>query len=206
MHVASLSRGAREEDLESAFGRYGKLAEVQIMRDPRSQEPRGFAFVTFENVEDAAKAIDALDGTALLGRTITVQRARRSGARDRTPGQYLGPPKRGVPPERHDRAYDSKRDRGGSSDRGYRETYRREAPMFHYSTRNDYGPPRDAPRGYDHVYDMPETRRDARRARGEYAPWGAYERSFLQGGSGRDASPAGARRPREYESRNDHTR
>ena len=95
LHIASLSRQAKDEDLRELFERYGPLTKVQAMRDPHSGEPRGFGFVTFERVEDADAAVQALNGHELLGRPITVQRARRARARGPTPGQYLGPPKRG---------------------------------------------------------------------------------------------------------------
>lgn len=112
------------------------------MRDPHTKEARGFGFVTFEQVDDAAKAVEELNGRELLGRAITVQVARRARARAPTPGQYLGPPKR-----------DGRDGRGGfrgGRDRGYDRGYDRDRPR---DDRRDDRPratsPSRAPRSYD---------------------------------------------------------
>lgn len=52
---------AEEVDLEvvkAAFIPFGDLMDVQMPLDYESQKHRGFAFVEFEAVEDAAAAID----------------------------------------------------------------------------------------------------------------------------------------------------
>lgn len=53
------------------------------MKDPRTRESRGFAFVTFEEVSDAQSAMSALSGTTLDNRTISVELAKRGRARTR---------------------------------------------------------------------------------------------------------------------------
>lgn len=53
------------------------------MKDPRTRESRGFAFVTFEEPAAAEEAISALDGTTLDERTIMVEKAKRGRARTR---------------------------------------------------------------------------------------------------------------------------
>ncbi|KAJ1031315.1 hypothetical protein NDA18_002532 [Ustilago nuda] len=72
-----------------------QIERAQVMYDPHSREPRGFAFVTFVKAEDAEAAITAMNGTEFLGRKITVDKARRGRARTPTPGRYFGPPKKG---------------------------------------------------------------------------------------------------------------
>ena len=103
LYVSSLSREAQDADLEALFQPFGALIKAQVMRDPHSREARGFGFVTYEHVKDAEAAIEALNGRELLGRAIVVQKARRGGARTPTPGQYLGPSKRGTRPRRGSR-------------------------------------------------------------------------------------------------------
>lgn len=49
----------RERDLEKHFEPYGRLKRVQIKRN--------YAFVQFENVDQAADALKALSGTHLPG-------------------------------------------------------------------------------------------------------------------------------------------
>ena len=53
------------------------------MKDPRTREPRGFAFVTFVEVGPAEEAVQALNGTNLDGRSIIVEKAKRGRARTR---------------------------------------------------------------------------------------------------------------------------
>lgn len=63
------------------------------MLDPHTRESRGFGFVTFEQPQEADDAIEKLHLSQILGKTITVARARRQRPREPTPGQYIGPPK-----------------------------------------------------------------------------------------------------------------
>jgi len=66
------------------------------MYDPHSHESRGFGFVTMESAEEAEAAVAALNATELMGKIMTVEKARRGRARTPTPGRYYGPPKRGL--------------------------------------------------------------------------------------------------------------
>ncbi|PWY98898.1 hypothetical protein BCV70DRAFT_149559, partial [Testicularia cyperi] len=74
LHVSGLSNRATDKDLEEAFGKYGAIQKAQVMYDPHSREPRGFAFVTYEKAEDAEAAITAMHGTEFLGRKLTVEK------------------------------------------------------------------------------------------------------------------------------------
>lgn len=74
------------DGLRSAFAKYGTVASAQAVRGPDGRS-RGFRFVEMAPPEDAEKAINALDGSSLDGRTITVEKAgaparppRRAGA------------------------------------------------------------------------------------------------------------------------------
>lgn len=44
------------------------------MRDPHTRDPRGFAFVTMEEAEDAEACIANLSATELMGKVITVDK------------------------------------------------------------------------------------------------------------------------------------
>jgi RNA recognition motif-containing protein len=55
---------------------YGAVERVSIMTDRDTGQPRGFAFVDMSNDDDAAKAISALNGKDLEGRTLSVNEAR----------------------------------------------------------------------------------------------------------------------------------
>ena len=57
VYIGGLSRNASREEIEDAFGRYGKLDNVFVARNPP-----GFAFVEFTDPQDAEDSVRALDG------------------------------------------------------------------------------------------------------------------------------------------------
>lgn len=65
------------------------------MKDPHTQESRGFGFVKMVTAEQADAAKEGLQGENIEGRTLSIEKARRSRPRTPTPGKYFGPPKRG---------------------------------------------------------------------------------------------------------------
>jgi RNA recognition motif-containing protein len=76
LYVGNLSFSTTEETLQAEFGAHGQVEEVAVITDRDTGRPRGFAFVTMNNDNEARSAIEALNGTELDGRTITVNEAR----------------------------------------------------------------------------------------------------------------------------------
>ncbi|CAI5463548.1 unnamed protein product [Closterium sp. Yama58-4] len=64
----------RTRDLERHFEPYGKLVRVQIRKN--------FAFVQYETIEEAEKAVKETDGSSVDGRQITVEFAAREDSFD----------------------------------------------------------------------------------------------------------------------------
>ena len=62
--------------LQAAFIPFGDITDISVPLDYTTQKHRGFAFVEFESVEDAAAAIDNMNESELFGRTIRVNIAR----------------------------------------------------------------------------------------------------------------------------------
>jgi RNA recognition motif-containing protein len=83
LFVGNLSFNTTENDLQDAFAAHGTVVETNLMMDKMSGRPRGFAFVTMSSPEEAQKAIDALNGSQLDGRALTVNIAR---PREERPG------------------------------------------------------------------------------------------------------------------------
>jgi RNA recognition motif-containing protein len=76
IYVGNLSYNTTEETLRAAFAADGReVAQVQIVTDRATGQPRGFAFVEMAKAEDVAAAIGALDGQQLDGRTLKVSEA-----------------------------------------------------------------------------------------------------------------------------------
>jgi RNA recognition motif. (a.k.a. RRM, RBD, or RNP domain) len=72
LFVGGLSDDVTEQVLAGAFGQFGPVADCIVMRDRDSRMPRGFGFVTMADRKDAPRAIAALHGSELLGRTLVV--------------------------------------------------------------------------------------------------------------------------------------
>ncbi|KAH9932113.1 RNA-binding domain-containing protein [Epithele typhae] len=159
LHVSGLSHKVDTRDLEQAFAKVGRVKKAQVMYDPHSRESRGFGFVTMESGEEADAAITAMNGTEIMGKSISVEKARRGRARTPTPGRYYGPPKRNdferpYDPRPFDGRYrdtDDRRERPPY--RGEPREYRRDYDRGGYGGRPEYreerGPRHDHDRRYD---------------------------------------------------------
>lgn len=62
LRVSNLTRDAVELDLRELFGHYGRITRVFIAKDHTTGESRGFAFVTFCSRQEAATALQNLNG------------------------------------------------------------------------------------------------------------------------------------------------
>src|SRR6478672_5334969 len=76
LFVGNLSFDTTENDLQDAFAAHGSVTETNLMMDRSTGRPRGFAFVTMATPEEAQKAIQALNGAMVGGRSLTVNEAR----------------------------------------------------------------------------------------------------------------------------------
>jgi RNA recognition motif-containing protein len=85
IYVGNLSRTVTEDALRKLFEAFGAVSSVKIMTDKFTGEPRGFAFLTMEDDEQAQQAINALDNSDLEGQRVRVNTARPP--QPRTPGQ-----------------------------------------------------------------------------------------------------------------------
>ncbi|NMD10545.1 MAG: RNA-binding protein, partial [Acidobacteria bacterium] len=90
IYVGNLSFSVSETDLREAFAAYGQVATASIIKDKFSGESRGFGFVEMPTKEEAEKAIAALNGKDLKGRTMTVNEAKPRTDRPRTGGGGRG--------------------------------------------------------------------------------------------------------------------
>ncbi|MGC2112362.1 MAG: RNA-binding protein, partial [Candidatus Korobacteraceae bacterium] len=86
IYVGNLSFDATEDQVRGLFEPYGAVDRVSIITDRDTGQPRGFAFVEMTDDDAAGKAMEALNGTALGGRNITVNEARPKADRPRRDG------------------------------------------------------------------------------------------------------------------------
>ncbi|XP_050266693.1 polyadenylate-binding protein 2-like [Quercus robur] len=59
--VKNLSEATTDEDLKNIFGEFGAITSAVVMRDADGRS-KCFGFVNFESADDAAKAVEALNG------------------------------------------------------------------------------------------------------------------------------------------------
>lgn len=74
LYVGNLPFSATEAQVRELFGKHGDVASVALINDRETGRPRGFGFVEIED-SAMAKAIQALDGFELDGRTLSVNEA-----------------------------------------------------------------------------------------------------------------------------------
>jgi len=74
--VGNLAFSTTEDELRSMFESYGRVDRVSLMTDRDTGRSRGFAFVEMADEGEAEKAIAALNGSNVGGRTVNVNEAR----------------------------------------------------------------------------------------------------------------------------------
>ncbi|KAH8899519.1 hypothetical protein GQ53DRAFT_313736 [Thozetella sp. PMI_491] len=89
IHVRGLATAVTAVNIHDAFIPFGEIADVSLPKNenPNSTEPhRGFAYVEFEDADDAKEAIDNMDQSELFGRVIKVAAAKAP----KNPNEGLG--------------------------------------------------------------------------------------------------------------------
>jgi cold-inducible RNA-binding protein len=74
--VGNLDFGATESSIRTLFEQHGTVDRVNLVTDRDTGRSRGFAFVEMSNAEEADRAISALNGAAVNGRSLNVNEAR----------------------------------------------------------------------------------------------------------------------------------
>ena len=76
MFVGHRALTTTEQDLRQLFEPSGTVETIRIMTDRETGRSRGFGFVEMPDSRAAQTAIDALNGTQVAGRALTVNEAR----------------------------------------------------------------------------------------------------------------------------------
>lgn len=89
LYVGNLPFRTNEAEIRDAFGQFGELTEVILIKDRETGNLKGFGFVSFKS-SDAANAALSMNGQDFHGRALRVNLAqakeeggRRDGGRDR---------------------------------------------------------------------------------------------------------------------------
>lgn len=76
LFVGNLSYNVTDTQLHDAFATHGVVVEANVMLDRATGRSRGFGFVTMSTPEEAQAAIEALNGSTMDNRALTVNVAR----------------------------------------------------------------------------------------------------------------------------------
>jgi len=76
IYVGNMAFSTTEAQLRSAFEAFGAVEDVAVINDRDTGRPKGFAFVTMPNAQEANAAISALNEQDFGGRNLRVNEAR----------------------------------------------------------------------------------------------------------------------------------
>ena len=82
LYVGGLPYSITEGRLQEIFTAHGTVESAKVITDKFTGQSRGFGFVEMGSGGEAQKAIQALNGTELDGRTLKVNEARPQERRD----------------------------------------------------------------------------------------------------------------------------
>jgi len=90
LYVGNLPHSTTEAELRSIFEPHGLVGKVTLVTDRDTGRSRGFGFVEMTNASEADKAIAALNGTDLGGRSLAINEAKPKSERPRGGGHRFG--------------------------------------------------------------------------------------------------------------------
>ncbi|KAL8775974.1 MAG: hypothetical protein Q9213_008423 [Squamulea squamosa] len=78
LRVTNVSEMAEENDLREIFERFGRVTRVFLAKDRETGRAKGFAFISFQDRGDAAKACEKIDGYGFGHLILRVEFAKRA--------------------------------------------------------------------------------------------------------------------------------
>ncbi|KAG0288896.1 hypothetical protein BGZ98_004072 [Dissophora globulifera] len=88
LYVGSVNFDLTEDDLKQVLEPFGPIEFIKLHRDAETGKSKGFAFVQYQNAEDAKIAMDQMNGKVLAGRTIKVGLVTERGSSTQSNANY----------------------------------------------------------------------------------------------------------------------
>lgn len=79
VRVTNLSENTKEQDLQELFRSFGEISRIFLAKDKNTGQSKGFAFINFKRREEAARAIQTLNGYGYDHLILSVEWAKPSG-------------------------------------------------------------------------------------------------------------------------------
>ena len=76
LYVGNMSYDTTDDDLRKAFEEHGTVDSVAVISDRHSGRSKGFGFVEMSDDEEAKAAMESMNDTDFMGRTLKVNKAR----------------------------------------------------------------------------------------------------------------------------------
>ena len=86
IYVGNLSYNMDDQTLGQVFSAFGTVESARIVTDRESGRSKGFGFVEMSSDSEASAAIDKLNGTDQLGRSMNVSEAKPMAPRENRGG------------------------------------------------------------------------------------------------------------------------
>uniref|UniRef100_M4DFE7 PABP n=1 Tax=Brassica campestris TaxID=3711 RepID=M4DFE7_BRACM len=80
VYVKNLAESTTDDDLKNTFGEFGNIISALVMKD-RDVKSKGFGYVNFDNADDAARAVETLNGKTFDDKEWFVGRAQKKSER-----------------------------------------------------------------------------------------------------------------------------
>lgn len=76
LYVGNLSKSTTQDELKTLFAQAGEVILAEVIKDRKSGESRGFAFVTMSVQSEADIAVSMFDAYSLSDQTLKVSQAK----------------------------------------------------------------------------------------------------------------------------------
>ncbi len=76
IYVGNLSKTTTDEELNTLFAQAGKVTAVEVIKERKSGESKGFAFITMSEQAEADKAVSMFNAYSLSDHALKVSPAK----------------------------------------------------------------------------------------------------------------------------------
>lgn len=91
LYIKNLDLGIKSSDLFNSFRKFGRIISARVMNNPITGQSKGFGFVSFSKADEAAKALQEMNGKQIMSKAIVVAYHEPKKVRTEKPSQQFPP-------------------------------------------------------------------------------------------------------------------